>query len=115
MGKLLGAKDSAKISPVPKSGAEVRYKPIAEKDKERLRKFGSKMLSGIFVGYEQQAGGGWSGDLLLADWDEIENAECIADMCVKRFKAKEVEVVKVNGKERFPLAEGDLKQPGAER
>ena len=38
------------------------------------------MLSGIFLGYEQQAGGGWSGNLLLADWDDIENAEAACDI-----------------------------------
>ena len=56
-------------------GAEVTYLPITEKDIKRLHKFGPKVLSGIFQGYEQQAGGGWSGDLIGNDWEEIENAQ----------------------------------------
>ena len=56
-------------------GPEITYLPITEKDKARLHQFGSKVLSGIFLGYEQQEGGGWSGDLLVLDWEEIENAE----------------------------------------
>ena len=56
-------------------GAEVRYLPITDKDKERGHKFGDKLLAGIFMGYDQRAGGGWSGDLLVVDWEELENAE----------------------------------------
>ena len=37
-------------------GAEINYKPITSKDEARLHQFGSKVLSGIFVGYDQQAG-----------------------------------------------------------
>ena len=49
--------------PVILFGAEVTYKPITEKDLARLHRFGAKMLTAIFLGYEQQQGGGWSGDL----------------------------------------------------
>ena len=48
-------------------GAEVQYYPITEEDKRKCHKFGSEMLPGIFFGYSQHAGGGWNGDLLLAD------------------------------------------------
>ena len=40
-------------------GAEITYVPSAPKDEERLAKFGYKALSGIFIGYDQQAGGAW--------------------------------------------------------
>jgi hypothetical protein len=55
-------------------GAEIRYYPITTKDKARLHGFGNKTLDGIFLGYQQQAGGGWSGDLLILDWEEIRDA-----------------------------------------
>jgi hypothetical protein len=67
-----------------------------------LHQFGSKVLSGIFVGYDQQAGGGWSGDLLVVDWDQVEIAEHFNDIYIKRFKAAEVEAIKVSDKYRFP-------------
>ena len=53
-------------------GAEIQYKPITDKDKAKLHKFGEKVLSGIFVGYHQRIGGGLSGDLEVADWEAIE-------------------------------------------
>ena len=48
-------------------GAEINYKPISQKDKARLHVFGKTVLSGIFIGYDQQEGGGWSGDLCVLD------------------------------------------------
>ena len=53
--------------PVIPFGAEITYKPITDKDKARLHQFGIKVLSGVFVGYSLNIGGGWSGDLLVAD------------------------------------------------
>ena len=48
--------------PVIPFGAEISYKPIAPKDKDRLHQFGITVLSGIFIGYALQTGGGWTGD-----------------------------------------------------
>ena len=69
---------------------------------------------GIFLGYDQRAGGGWSGDLYVADWEEIENAENFNEIYKKRFKASEVDTIKIDGEYRFPLSEGLLKQPEVE-
>ena len=54
-------------------GAEITYLPITEKDKKRCHGFGSKVISGIFLVYVQQEGGGWTGDLEVLDWEQIEN------------------------------------------
>ena len=68
------------------------------------------------MGYSQHAGGGWNGDLLVADWDQIAKAERVCDIHVKRFKAAEVDVIVFpDGLHRFPLAEGALSQPGNNR
>ncbi|MDP7647377.1 MAG: DNA (cytosine-5-)-methyltransferase, partial [Candidatus Woesearchaeota archaeon] len=93
-------------------GAEIRYYPITQKDKARLHGMGERRLQGIFVGYVQHAGGGWSGDLEIVDWEELDEATHISQVYVKRFKAKEVEPVMYDGEFHFPLAEGDLSQPG---
>ena len=58
--------------PIIPFGSEISYKSISDKDKARLPSFGVGLLSGVFVGYKQHAGGGWTGDLMIADWDEIE-------------------------------------------
>lgn len=43
--------------PVIPFGAQITYKPITSQDIARLSPFGSNNLDGIFVGYDQQAGG----------------------------------------------------------
>ena len=48
-------------------GAEVEYYPITSKDKTKQHAFGSKLRKGIFLGYAQHAGGGWTGDVHVID------------------------------------------------
>ena len=75
-------------------GASVHYLPITPKDKARTHQFGSKLLRGVFLGYSQQSGGGWGGDLLIADWEALASVtpdqEGLADFPIKRFRHKEV-------------------------
>ena len=73
------------------------------------------MLQGIFVGYHQGSGGGWSRDILVVDWDQNENAEQVRDIHIKRVHHKEIELKLKSGKFVFPLAEGPLRQPGSNR
>ena len=47
-------------------GAHIEYKPLSEKDIERLHTYGPKVRSGICMGYHQKAGGAWTGDILVA-------------------------------------------------
>ena len=75
-------------------GALVEYYPITDKDHKRLDPFGSKLLPGLFIGYEQQCGGGCSGDPLLVDIEQMENSVTFSDIHPKRFKADEVRAVK---------------------
>ena len=98
-------------------GAEIEYKPITEKDKSKLHKLGKKMMRGIFLGYVQQHGGGWSGDLYVVDWDDMQNADSFHEVeeKIKRFKAQEVEIIKIQGNFSFPLAQGNLSQPLSEK
>ena len=94
--------------PIIPFGCHCSYLPITPQDKARLPQFGSNNLDGIFVGYSQHAGGGWDGDLLIVDWDELAEAEFSYQVAVKRFKAPEVTILKFGDKFRFPLAEGML-------
>lgn len=64
------------------------------------------------MGYDQHAGGGWSGDVLVVDWEEVANEEHFNDIYIKKLKAKVVYPVKNGEQFRFLLAEGALKQPG---
>lgn len=84
-------------------GALVEYYPITDKDHKRLDPFDSKLLPGLFIGYEQQCGGGWSGDLLPVDIEQIEHSVTLSDIHPKRFKADEVRAVKKQEKFIFPI------------
>ena len=74
--------------PIYPFGCKVHYHPISDKDKARLHQFGAKTLPGIFVGYNQRAGGQWSGDLEVLDCGELETASSVTEVFIKRFKAK---------------------------
>eukprot|EP00973_Karenia_brevis_P079938 11091933-Karenia_brevis.AAC.1 len=52
------------------------------------------MLSGIFCGYSGQAGGGWNGDILIADWDQLEDVEMASEIHLNRSSATEMHPVK---------------------
>ena len=71
-------------------GSEISYLPIRFKDKKRTHAFSSKDLPGIFLGYEQQAGGGFSGNLLVVDWEEMFGAPTIGSIHIKVIKHQEV-------------------------
>ena len=51
-------------------GAQISCKPKYE---ARLHHSGKKMRPGIFIGYVLRTGGGWSGDLLIAECEDFEN------------------------------------------
>ena len=55
---------------------------------------------------------GGSGDLLVADWDDIEICEPISDVHAKRFKAAEAAVITHSGSYRFPCGDGSSPQSG---
>ena len=69
-------------------------------------------MPGVFLGYSQQAGGGWSGDLLLADWEALSACTDVKDFPIKRFKHKEVTPIMDGDSFRFPAAEAKRKQAG---
>ena len=72
--RLHGRPDLAPLplsGPIKPYGAEVQYQPISDKDKERIHKYRHKLLSGILMGYAQHTGGGRTGDLFIADWEEV--------------------------------------------
>ena len=74
------------VGPLIPFGAEVTWQPITDKDKARCHQLGSKTLSGIFIGYGQKGNCSWNGELVVADWDKIENAERFSEIHPKIFK-----------------------------
>ena len=78
-------------------GSAVEYKPASDKDQARTHSLGKQLLDGVFMGYHQRVGGSWSGDVFVADQEEIEQAESMKDIHIKRFMAPEVFPVKIAG------------------
>ena len=70
------------------------------KDLSRLHQFGSKVLPGIFLGYELHAGGIWKGDLLVADIEELEQMDASTSRKGEKFI--------------FPIADGTVKISGGD-
>ena len=97
--------------PLVAFGAEVSCLPITPKDKKRTHAMSTKQLPGIFLGYKQQAGGGWSGDLMVVDWEEM-FASSLSQIHLKELRSREVTPILNNDVWRFPCASGALRQPG---
>ena len=63
------------------------------------------------LGHVLRAGGGWSGDLMIADYEDLQESEA-SETYVKRFQNQEVFV---KGEHEFPCATGTLRLPNRPR
>ena len=70
-------------------GTLVEDIPITPKDKSSVHQFGKQTLKGIFFGYVLRVGRGWSGDVMISDYEDLQESEA-SDLDVKRFKNQEV-------------------------
>ena len=68
---------------------EHSYIPITAKHDSRVHEFRKKKQKGIFSGFVLRAGGGWSGDSMMAEYSSLQGSEA-SDIYVKRFKIQEV-------------------------
>ena len=94
-------------------GCHITYLPRNEAEKAKVHAVGGRRLQGIFVGYVQNAQGGFQGDLRFCDWDDIAEATHANNIFIKRTHADEIlPVLDEKGDFMFPLVEGDLSQPG---
>ena len=84
---------------------EMWYHLISIKDKTRLHQSISKFLTGVSVGYALNAEGGWTGDLLIVDAEDLKS-DAATDIHAKRFKAKAVGIQKLNGEFVFSCVNG---------
>ena len=87
---------------------------ISAKDQSRIHQFGKKVLPGLFLGYALCAGRIWKGDVLIADFEELETMDA-SEIYSKRLHAKEVIFPKENGKFIFPVPDGRIKTPGGDQ
>ena len=84
--------------PIIPFGAEVEIFPIISKKTSRVHQMADKWLRGIFAGYKQQAGGGWSGNLKVMDWDELKESHNISQVHLRDLPPGQVWPVIKDGK-----------------
>ena len=94
-------------------GSLVEYHPTTAKDQSRIHQFGKKVLPGLFLGYALYAGGIWKGDVLIADFEELETMDA-SEIYSIRLNAKEV-IFPKEGEFTFPIADGRIKTHGEDR
>ena len=99
--------------PIIPFGSLVEYYPISAKDQSRIHQFGKKVLPGLFFGYALRAGGFWKGDVLIADFEELETMD-VSEIYSKRLNAKEV-ILPKQGKFIFPIEDGRIKTFGRDQ
>ena len=68
-------------------GALVEYLPNSERDKAKFHQFGKKVLPGIFLRYALIAARIWKGDILIADFEELEKLDA-SEKNPRRLKCK---------------------------
>ena len=90
----------------------VEYHLITAKDQSRIHQFGKKVLPGLFLGNGLYAGGIWKGDVLIADFQELETMD--ASEIYSRLNAKEV-IFPKQGEFIFPIADGRTQTPGGDQ
>ena len=94
-------------------GSLVEYHPITSKDQSRIHQFGKKVLPGLFHGYALYAGGIWKGDILIADFEELETMDA-SEIYSKRLNAKEV-IFPKQGEFIFLITDGRIKTSGGDQ
>ena len=99
--------------PIIPFGSLVEYHPITAKDQSRIHKFGKKVLPGLFLGYALYAGRICKGDVLFADFEELETMDA-SEIYSKRLNAKEV-IFPKQGEFIFPIAGGRIKTTGGDQ
>ena len=75
--------------PIIPFGSLVEYYPISAKDQSRIHQVGKKVPPGLFLGYALYAEGIWKGDVLVADFEELETMDA-SEIYSKRLNAKEM-------------------------
>ena len=100
--------------PIIPFGSLVEYHPKTAKDQSRIHQFGKKVLPGLFLGYALYAGGIWKGDVLVADFEELETMDA-SEIYSKRLNAKEVIFPNDKGEFIFPIADGRIKTLGGDQ
>ena len=75
-------------------GAAVTFKPSNPKDIESMPEVGKKDRDGIFIGYDQKHGGGYTDNMWVLDGIKLTNVETTDEVHSERVHEKEITVLK---------------------
>ena len=89
----------------------MEYHPISATAQSRLHQFGKKVLPGIFRGYAFIAVAIWTGDILIADLEDLEKLDA-SEIYPRRINAKEALISKKGEEFIFLVADGTGKLSG---
>ena len=85
----------------------MEYHPVSAKDISRLHQFGPKVLPGKFLGYALCGGRHWTGDIMIADIEELVEMDA-SELQASRLNAKDV-LTPMKGEDlKFPIADGTV-------
>ena len=99
--------------PIIPFGSLVEYHPITAKDQSRIHQFGKKVSPELFLGYALYVGGIWKGDVLGADFEELETMDA-SEIYSKRLNAKDVIFPEEKAEFIFPIADGRIRPLGGD-
>ena len=89
----------------------MHFKPTTPADMHELKEFGPKTLDGIFFGYEEFAGGDFSGNCYVASWNQFNNAQAATEINLRTIVSHNVKPLTSEGRYIFPLRAGMVSQP----
>ena len=100
--------------PIIPFGSLVEYHPITAKDQSRIHQFGKKVLPGLFLGYALYAEGIWKGDVLVADFEELETMDA-SEIYSKKTQCERKLYFPHKENSFFQFADGRIKTPGGDQ
>ena len=86
-------------------GADTYFNLASTRHKSRLHQVGTKMLPGISYRYALNSGARWTGDLIIADWYNIEN-NVASEVLHKKFQVQRSRINQLQEVFYFPCADG---------
>ena len=93
-------------------GAAITYNPLQPGHDRSLAKMGKKNRDGIFMGYDQKHGGGYTDNMWVLDGIKLANVESTDEVHSERVHEMEITVLKdASGDFYFPVLSENWNQP----
>ena len=88
-------------------GCDVEYNPSSKGDIAQLKPFGKNTRRGIYLCPDQRIGGAPNKDVWVVNYGELNEADHLSDVHLRRIAHKAVIPIKVGEDFKFPLVTGE--------